>query len=382
MRQALTLNPPMLAGYGAHPLSSRRQIPGEAMSVWPRLVAAIAVSWLSLQPAAAADRLIPVEVALGDVSLNKVPFLIAADAGTLYTQRSRTSVSSSRPPPRLTREQFGRRRAEAICQRRYRQPADWNRRRNANGLPRGHDAGAVHRVALLTTEGTIRNTIITTGAITRVEDLKGKRFGVSNPGTVTHLRRSRLRQTDGLGPRARHFAHDQRQLAQSGLKQGRVDGLMGSALTFSLAPETEPQAPGRSYAVQLPRRGFEHSGRARLAEGQSRSRRTARQGDRRSDRADEDRPRGVQRRLDQVVQHHGPARPGAHVSRGRGDPQEAVPGDRGHPVHDGDVSIRPRCASTRPRNSTMRASWRSSTRAVSWTGCTSKRFPRPLVLPL
>ena len=55
------------------------------MSVWRRFVAAIAASWLSLQPALAADRLIPVEVALGDVSLNKVPFLIAADAG-IYTR--------------------------------------------------------------------------------------------------------------------------------------------------------------------------------------------------------------------------------------------------------------------------------------------------------
>ena len=51
------------------------------MSMWTRLVAAVALSWLSLQPAAAAERLVTLEVALGDVSLNKVPFLIAADAG-------------------------------------------------------------------------------------------------------------------------------------------------------------------------------------------------------------------------------------------------------------------------------------------------------------
>src|SRR3954470_19883918 len=36
---------------------------------------------LAVIPSQAADRLIPLDVALGDVSLNKVPFLIAADAG-------------------------------------------------------------------------------------------------------------------------------------------------------------------------------------------------------------------------------------------------------------------------------------------------------------
>ena len=50
-----------------------------------------------------------------------------------------------------------------------------------------NDAAGIHRVALLTTEGTVRNTIITTNAIARVEDLKGKRLGYSVPGAVTHL---------------------------------------------------------------------------------------------------------------------------------------------------------------------------------------------------
>src|SRR2546423_7410374 len=36
---------------------------------------------LAVLPAGAADKLIPLDVALGDVSLNKVSFLIAADAG-------------------------------------------------------------------------------------------------------------------------------------------------------------------------------------------------------------------------------------------------------------------------------------------------------------
>src|SRR4030095_16619638 len=53
----------------------------EPMRIWPRFIVALALSLAFQQPAAAADGLIPLEVALGDVSLNKVPFLIAADAG-------------------------------------------------------------------------------------------------------------------------------------------------------------------------------------------------------------------------------------------------------------------------------------------------------------
>ena len=156
------------------------------MSVWPRLVAAIAVSWLTLQPAAAADRLIPVEVALGDVSLNKVPFLIAADAG-IYTRNGLAVRQFITPAAAAAASNSG-----VVVQRQYDRGDISTPPIGIGGGPPmvyrvATDAGAVHRVALLTTEGIIRNTIITTGAITRVEDLKGKRFGVSNPGTVTHL---------------------------------------------------------------------------------------------------------------------------------------------------------------------------------------------------
>src|SRR5256885_1631167 len=45
-----------------------------------RLLLGLLLSLAAL-PAGAADKLIPLDVALGDVSLNKVSFLIAADAG-------------------------------------------------------------------------------------------------------------------------------------------------------------------------------------------------------------------------------------------------------------------------------------------------------------
>src|SRR5215475_14086755 len=51
------------------------------MTMPRRLILAAALFGASLTSALAADKAIPLDVALGDVSLNKVSFLIAADAG-------------------------------------------------------------------------------------------------------------------------------------------------------------------------------------------------------------------------------------------------------------------------------------------------------------
>src|SRR5258706_1053701 len=52
----------------------------ETMTSWTRFLVAAALC-AAAQPAFSAERLTPLGVALGDVSLNKVSFLIAADAG-------------------------------------------------------------------------------------------------------------------------------------------------------------------------------------------------------------------------------------------------------------------------------------------------------------
>jgi NitT/TauT family transport system substrate-binding protein len=101
-----------------------------------------------------------------------------------------------------------------------------------------NDAATVHRVAILTTEGTIRNTIITTNNIARAEDLKGKRLGFSNPGTVTHLAALAFVQLMGWDP-ARDISLMSSGNSLAKLKEGRVDAVLGSALAFSVAPEMD-----------------------------------------------------------------------------------------------------------------------------------------------
>jgi NitT/TauT family transport system substrate-binding protein len=99
-----------------------------------------------------------------------------------------------------------------------------------------NDAGATHRVAILTTEGIIRNTIITSQAIARVEDLKGKRLGFSTPGTVTHIAALAFVKHMGWDP-LRDISLMANGNSLIRLRDGRVDGVLGSTVTISIAPE-------------------------------------------------------------------------------------------------------------------------------------------------
>ena len=205
------------------------------MSVWPRLVAAVAVSWMSLQPAVAADRFIPLEVALGDVSLNKVPFLIAADAG-LYTRNGLAVRQFLTPAAAANASNSGIAVPKQYVRGDVPNPPIGIGGASPTVYRVANDAGAVHRIALLTTESTIRNTIITTGAITRVEDLKGKRLGYSNPGTVTHIAALAFVKKMGWDP-ARDISLMANGNTLNRLRDDRVDGVLGSAVAFSIAPE-------------------------------------------------------------------------------------------------------------------------------------------------
>jgi NitT/TauT family transport system substrate-binding protein len=101
---------------------------------------------------------------------------------------------------------------------------------------RAANSNGIHRIALLTTEGVIRDTIITSQAIGKVEDLKGKRLGYSVPGAVTHVAALQF---------AKHMHWDpNKDVTLVGnantlnpLKEGKTDGFFGSAMVIAMAPE-------------------------------------------------------------------------------------------------------------------------------------------------
>jgi ABC-type nitrate/sulfonate/bicarbonate transport system substrate-binding protein len=205
------------------------------MSSLLRVVLAVALAWLSGQPAQAADRLVPVEVDMGDISLNKVPYLIAADAG-IYARNGLDVRQSITPAAAET----ARRSGVTVPAQSIKADVASAPIQLGSGTPMmyrvANDPRAVHRVVLTTGETIIRETIITTNAIATPEGLKGKRLGYSVAGTVTHVA--------GLSF-ARHMGWDpNRDMTLVGnangvnpLKEGRTDAFFGSSMSVALAPE-------------------------------------------------------------------------------------------------------------------------------------------------
>jgi len=205
------------------------------MSRWSRVVLALALACLSGEPAGSAERLVALDVDMGDISLNKVPYLIASDTGT-YTRNGLDVRQYITPAAAETARRSG-----VVV------PAQSIKADVANapialgsGTPMmyrvTHDPKAVHRVVLTTGEDIIRETIITTSAIGKVEDLKGKRLGYSVRGTVTHVAGLAFAKRMGWDP-DRDVSLIGNANGINPLKEGRTDAFFGSAMNVSMAPE-------------------------------------------------------------------------------------------------------------------------------------------------
>jgi NitT/TauT family transport system substrate-binding protein len=189
---------------------------------------------LAALPSRAADKLISVDVALGDVSLNKVSFLIAADAG-IYTRNGLEVHQFITPgaaqiarnsgivvPPENVKADIG----NAPISIGGGSPMIY---RLANG-------GTVHRIVLTTTEPFIRDHIIASADVKSVADLKGKRLGYSVPGAVTHVGAMGFAKVMGWEPGTDIILVGDGN-ALNPLREGREDALLGSGMLFSMAAD-------------------------------------------------------------------------------------------------------------------------------------------------
>lgn len=169
----------------------------------------------------------PVSVELGDVSLTKLPFIVAAESG-IY-ERNGLKVSQFISP----------RAAELIRQSSGLVVPKENVRRGRSDINIGggsptmvrmtSDARAPQRVILATTENIARFHIITRGDIKRVEDLKGKRFGFSSVGAISHYTMLVLSQRMGWNPTTdlSFFANG---AGPKELQTGKVDFYLASVI--------------------------------------------------------------------------------------------------------------------------------------------------------
>ena len=192
---------------------------------------------LTLVPSQAADRLVSVDVALGDVSLNKVSFLMAADTG-IYARNGLEVHQFITPgaaqvaknsgiivPPENVKADIG---SAPIS--------------IGGGSPMIYrvstDPKAIHRVVLTTTESIIRDHIIAAPNVKSVQDLKGKRLGYSVPGAVTHVGAVSFARKMGWEP-GKDITLVGGGNALNPLMEGKEDALLGTGMLFAKAKDNK-----------------------------------------------------------------------------------------------------------------------------------------------
>src|SRR5581483_5089814 len=178
------------------------------------------------------DKLIPLTVELGDVSLTKLPFIVAADNG-IY-ERNGLRVTQFITPSA----------AEAVRGSGVIVPPE-NIKSNVIGeinigggsptmVRMTSVATAPHRVILATTDDISRFHIISRSDITKPEDLKGKRMGYGNLGALDHYSLVLFLRKMGWDPNADVSMFSSGNGPQSIVKD-RVDAFAGTDIALTEA---------------------------------------------------------------------------------------------------------------------------------------------------
>jgi len=207
-----------------------------ALASIPLIAALCASAW----PGAARTQekpadMLPVTLSLGDVSLNKVAFLVAADNGIyekngLKVRQFITAKAAARikrsgvsvPPEFIGSDEEEDNAPLSI----------------GGGSPlivqMTSDARAPRRVILLTFEDTSKFHIISKKELNSLDDLKGKRLGYSSFGAVSHLMALSLLKQKGWSPED-DISLIGEGMAYEALKKDRVDAFIGSEIYYGMA---------------------------------------------------------------------------------------------------------------------------------------------------
>jgi NitT/TauT family transport system substrate-binding protein len=204
-----------------------------SVAVWVLIACALFVSG---PVRAQTPPLIPLEVGLGDVSLTKLIFLVAYDAG-VYTKDGLDVHQYITP-----------RAAEVVRRSGVIVPPQFIRTSTGNDVPITIEGGsprlvemttsalAPDRVIIATTDNTARFHIISRSDITSPEQLKGKRLGYTEFGAITQLMAIAWAQKMGWKP-DRDISLLADGTAFDVLKSGREDAFVGDEITQAMAAQ-------------------------------------------------------------------------------------------------------------------------------------------------
>lgn len=194
----------------------------------------VLASLLCSIPAHAASELISVEVGLGDITINKVPFLMAADNG-IYA-RNGLEVHQFITPAAA---ELARRSGVIVPPETVREDIASAPLAVGGGSPAIYNAvysGGIDRVVLLSLENRVRSHIIAAPDIRTVDDLRGKRLGYSSVGRANHIGLLSFARRMGWIPGS-DFILIERANTISDITEGRADATLGGAVLVALAPE-------------------------------------------------------------------------------------------------------------------------------------------------
>ncbi len=205
-------------------------------------------------PSPVTVQLTRVDVSLGDVSINKVPQLVAADQGiyakygldvhqTISAGAARAAAASGVVVP----EAYVNRDAGVAA------PIEVG-----GGSPMIYgfvvNARGAARVVVLTQEAMAMDHIIARPGITGIQDLKGKRLGFSGVGSVTHFSALSLARELGWST-DRDITLVAGSATLDALKQDKVDAILASAMVIALAPQAGFKDVGDLTAYKIPMAG-------------------------------------------------------------------------------------------------------------------------------
>jgi NitT/TauT family transport system substrate-binding protein len=195
------------------------------------LVAAVLASLACALPGHAATA--AVDVALGDVTINKIPFLMAADHG-IYARNGLTVRQFVTPEAAETARGNG----VVVPADMVRADIDRAPISIGGGSPAIYNAvyaNAPHYVVLATLEGIIGNHIIAAPGVRTVEELRGKRIGYALPGRATHIGLLAFARRMGWMP-GRDIILVERASTLRDIADGRIDATIGGAVMVATAP--------------------------------------------------------------------------------------------------------------------------------------------------
>ncbi len=183
----------------------------------------------------APQKLIPIKVSLGDVSLNKLIFVVAKEAG-IY-EKNGLDVDQFITP----RAADVVRRSGVIVRKEFvRSGSDGDEVPIAIGggsptiVGMTSNSRAVIRTIVASTDRMVRWKIITTDKITSPEQLKGKRLGYSGYGAMTHFMALNFAKAMGWDP-DKDISLMSDALNVEALRLGHVDAFVGDEIAETMA---------------------------------------------------------------------------------------------------------------------------------------------------